>query len=62
MNTKGTAELTDEERILSDFQQNHIDHNTKKDDEAIDDVLDEDLDLFDISLAYKDDGTSPLDR
>ena len=55
MNTKGTAELTDGERLLTDFQRNHIDHKTTNDDEAIDDVLDEDLDIFDIVLAYQDD-------
>ena len=59
MNTKGTAELTDEERLLTDFQQNHMDHNTTKDDEAIDDVLDEELDIFDMALAYQDDGRVP---
>ena len=55
MNTKGAAELTDEERLLTDFQPNHIDQNTTKDDEAIDDVLDEDPDIFDMALAYQDD-------
>ena len=54
MNMNGTAELTDEERLLTDFQQNHIDHNTTNDDEAIDDVLDEDLNIFDMALAYQD--------
>ena len=37
MNTKDTAKLTEEERLLTDFQQNHIGHSTKNDDEAIDD-------------------------
>ena len=59
MNTKGSAELTDEERFLTDFQQNHIDHNTTDDDEAIDDVLEEDLDIFEMALAYQDDGRVP---
>ena len=55
MNTKGAADLTDEERLLTDFQKNHIAHNTTNDDEAIDDVLDEDLDIFDMALGYQDD-------
>ena len=59
LHTKDTAELTDEERLLTDFQQNHIDHNKKNDDEAIDDVLDEDLQIFDMALAYEDDGRVP---
>ena len=59
LHTKDTAELTDEERLLTDFQQNHIDHNTTNDDEAIDDVVDEDLDIFDMALAYQDDGRVP---
>ena len=59
MNRKGAAEVTDEERLLTDFQQNHIDHNTTNDDESIDDVLDEDLDIFDMVLAYQDDGRVP---
>ena len=59
MHTKDTAELTDEERLLTEFHQNHIDHNRTNDDEAIDDVLEEDLDIFDMSLAYQDDGPVP---
>ena len=35
MSTKGTANLTDEERLLTDFQQNCMDKNTTKEDEAI---------------------------
>ena len=60
MNTKGAAKLTDEERLLTDFQQNHIHRNKTNDDEAIDDVLDEDLDIFEMALAYQDDGRVPL--
>ena len=52
MNTKGTTDLTDAERLLTDFQQNHIDHKTTNDDDTIDEMLDEDLDIFDITLAY----------
>ena len=59
MNTKGAADLTDEERLLTDFRQNHIDHNTTNDDEAIDDVLDEDLDIFDMALTHQNDGRVP---
>ena len=59
MNTRDTAELTDEERLLTDFQQNHTDHNTTNDDEAKEDVLDEDLDIFYMALAYQDDGRDP---
>ena len=55
-NTKYIAELTDEERLVTEFRQKHINHNTTNDDEAIDDVLDEDLDIFDMSLACQDDG------
>ena len=55
MNTKST----DEEQLLTDSQQNHIDHNRTNDDEAIDDVLDEDLDIVDMALAYQDDGRVP---
>ena len=60
MNTKGTAQLTDEERLLIDFQQNHIDHNTTNDNEAIDDVQDDGVDIFDMLRAYQDDGRVPL--
>ena len=59
MSTKGTADLTDEERLLTDFQKKHIDHNAKNDDEAIDDVLEEDLGILDMALAYQDDGRVP---
>ena len=59
MNTKGAAELTDEERLLTEFQQNHIDHNMTNDDEAIDGVLVEDLDIFDMAMAYQNDGRVP---
>ena len=56
MNTKGTTELTYEEQLLTNFQQNHTDNNTTNDDEAIDDVLDEDLDIFNLAVAYREDG------
>ena len=56
---KSTADLTDEERHLTGFQPDHIDHNTLNDDEAIDDVMDQDLNIFDIALAYQDDGRDP---
>ena len=59
MNTKSTADLKDVERLLTDFQQTHIDHNKTKDDEANEDVLDEDLDIFDMARAYQDDGRVP---
>ena len=59
MNTKSAAEMTDEERLLTEFQQNLIIHNTTNDHEAIDDVLEEDLDIFDMALAYQDDGRVP---
>ena len=49
------ADLTGEERLPTDFQQNHIDHNMTNNDEAIEDVLDEDLDIFYMALAYQDD-------
>ena len=56
MNTKGASDLTNEERLLTEFQQNHIDHNTTNDDETIDDVLGEYLYVSDIALAYLEDG------
>ena len=56
INTKGNSDLTDEERLLTDFQQNDIDHNTTNDDKAIEDVLDKDLDIFDVAIAYQGDG------
>ena len=59
MITKGRTDLTDEEQLLPDFQQKHIDHNTTNDDEAIDGVLDEGFAIFDMALAYLDDGRDP---
>ena len=56
MNMKDTANLTNEERLITDFQQNNTDHNTKNDVEAIEDVLEEDLNIFDMALACQDDG------
>ena len=56
INTKSAADLTDEERLLTEFRQKYINRNTKNDDEAIDEVWDEDLDIFDMALAYQDDG------
>ena len=49
----------DEERLLTDFKQNHIDHNMTNGDGAIDDVLYENLDIFDMALSYQDDGRAP---
>ena len=60
MKTKSTADLADEELLLTDFQLNHVNHNTKNDGEAIDDVMDKDLDIFEMALAYQDDGQDPL--
>ena len=59
MTTEDTTDLTDEVRLLTDFQQNYSDYDTTNDDEAIDDVLDEDLDIFDMVLAYQEDGRDP---
>ena len=59
MNTKGTPDLTDEERLLADVQQNHIDHNKTHDDEAIENVLDEDLEKLHIPFRTKTMNESP---
>ena len=59
MNTRSINDLTDEERLLTDFQQNRNNHDTTNDGEAIDDVLDEDLNIFDVARAYKDYGRDP---
>ena len=56
MNTKSAADLTDEERLLTEFRQNHINHNTTNDDETIEDVLEGDLNIFDMALAYQYEG------
>ena len=58
--TTKAAEISDEERLITDSERNHDKNNTINDDEALDDVLDEDLDLFDMALAYQDDGNGVL--
>ena len=51
MNTNDTAELRYEKRLLTDFLRNHIEYNTTNDGEAIDNVLDQDLDIFQMALS-----------
>ena len=46
----------DEKRLLSVFERNSTKANVENGDEELDDVLDEDLDIFDLVLVYKDDG------
>ena len=43
--TTKAAEISDEERLITDFVRNDDKNNTINDDEALDDVLDEDLDI-----------------
>ena len=54
--TNRTNDDDDEERLLSGFERNGTKANVENGDEALDDVLDEDLDIFDLALAYTDDG------
>ena len=42
--------------LLNGFERNSTKANVEKGDEALDGALDEDLDIFDLSLAYTDDG------
>ena len=53
--------MNDEERLITDFERNHDKNNTINDDEALYDVLDEDLDIFDMALAYHGSGVSIAD-
>ena len=43
--------------MITDFERIHDKNNTINDDEALDDVLEEDIDIFDMALAYQDDGS-----
>ena len=54
--TTTAAHISDEERLITDFERDHDKNSTINDDEALDDILDEDLDIFDMALAYQDDG------
>ena len=49
-------EEDDEKRLLNGFERRSTNVNVENGDEALDDVLDEDLDIFDLALAYTDDG------
>ena len=46
----------DEKRLLSGFERNSTKASVENGDEALDDVLDEEIDIFDLALAYTDDG------
>ena len=46
----------DEKRLINGFERYSIKTNVENGEEALDDVLDEDLDIFDLALAYTDDG------
>ena len=46
----------DEERVLNGFDRKITRKNAENDDEVLYDVLDEDLDIFDLAIDYTDDG------
>ena len=54
--TNQTNDEDDEKRLLSGFERNSTKANVENGDEALDDVLDEALDIFDLALAYTYDG------
>ena len=54
--TDQTNEEDDERRLLNGFERNGTKANVENGDEALDDVLDEYLDIFELALAYTDDG------
>ena len=45
-----------EERLLNGFKWNNTKANVENSDEVLDDVLDEDIDVFDLAPAIKGDG------
>ena len=54
--TDRTNDEDDEKRLLHVFERRSTKANVENGHEALDDVLDEDLDIFDLALAYTDDG------
>ena len=54
--TDGTNDEDDEKRLLNEFERKSTTENVENGDESLDDVLEEDLDIFDLALAYTDDG------
>ena len=54
--TNQTNDEDDERRLLNGFEWNSTKANVENGDEALDDVLVEDLDIFDLALAYTDEG------
>ena len=51
------ADISDKERLITEIERNYDKNNTINDDEALGDVLDEDLDIFDMAVPYQDDGS-----
>ena len=49
------AHEDDEQRLIREFDQNVQDNDAENEDEALNEVLDEDLDIFDLAMAYGDD-------
>ena len=45
----------DEQRLIRELDRNVHDNDAGNEDEALDDVLDEDLDIFDLATAYRHD-------
>ena len=54
--TDQTDDEDDEKRLPHGFERRSAKANVENGDEALDDVLNEDLDIFDFALAYTDDG------
>ena len=48
----------DEQRLIREFEENVHGNDAKKEDETLDEFLYEDLDFFDLAMAYRDDGRS----
>ena len=55
--TDQTNDEDDEKRLLHGFERRSTKENVDNGDDALDDVLDEDLDIFDLAMAYTDDGS-----
>ena len=45
-----------EQRLIREFDQKVRDNDAENEDEALAEVLDEDLDIFDLAMAYTDEG------
>ena len=46
----------DEQRLIRECDKNLHGKDMENEDEALDEVLDEDLDIFDLAMAYRDEG------